>query len=200
MAKYLVAASMALCAASTSCWWYAGSSLPPPHPVPPSPAPVATQTRGPIAPTGATASASLHDSVGRRVGLVTLSETYAGLLVHGWVSDLGLGTHGIHLHAVGKCDGPNFTSAGGHFNPEQRAHGFKNQHGHHLGDLPNIVTPAAGRLDFDFVIPNVTLHGINPLLDANGASVVVHASADDYITDPAGNSGARIACGVIVTP
>jgi superoxide dismutase, Cu-Zn family len=196
LAKFLGPVSIALCAASTSCWWYAGSSLPPPHPVTPPPAPAA-QVRGPIAPSGATASATLHDSVGRRVGSVMFSETYAGLLVQGWVSDLGLGTHGIHLHTVGKCDGPNFASAGGHFNPEQRAHGFKNQHGHHLGDLPNISTPAAGRLEFEFVIPDVTLRGINPLLDADGASIVVHASADDLLTDPAGNSGARIACGVI---
>jgi superoxide dismutase, Cu-Zn family len=128
---------------------------------------------------------------------VTFSETYAGLLVRGSVSDLGIGAHGIHLHSVGKCDGPNFTTAGGHFNPEQRAHGFNNQHGHHLGDMPNIVTPPAGKLDFEFVVPDVTLKGINPLLDADGASIVVHASGDDFMTDPSGNSGARIACGVI---
>lgn len=195
MAKYLVPTSIALCAASASCW-YAGSSLPPPHPVPPPPAPAA-QVRGPIAPSSAIANAIIHDTAGRRVGSATFTETYAGLLVKGWVADLGLGTHAVHLHSIGKCDGPNFASAGGHFNPEQRAHGFKNQHGHHLGDLPNIVTPPAGRLEFEFVIPNVTLRGFNPLLDADGASIVVHETGDDYFTDPAGNSGARIACGVI---
>lgn len=151
---------------------------------------------GAIAPTGATANAVLHDVAGRRVGAVAFSETYAGLLVRGSVADLGLGAHGIHLHSVGKCEAP-FASAGGHFNPEGRVHGFNNQHGHHLGDMPNIVTPAAGKLEFEFVVPGVSLRGVNPLLDADGASIVVHASADDYVTDPAGNSGARIACGVI---
>jgi Cu-Zn family superoxide dismutase len=156
-----------------------------------------TPIRGAVAPTGATATATLHDATGRRVGSVAFSETYGGLLVRGSVSDLGLGAHGIHLHTVGKCDAPGFTTAGGHFNPEQRVHGFNSQHGHHLGDMPNIVTPAAGRLEFEFVVPDVTLKGLNPLLDADGGAIVVHASADDYATDPAGNSGARIACGVI---
>lgn len=152
--------------------------------------------RGAIAPTGTTAKTTLRDAAGRTVGSVAFSETYAGLLVRGSVSDLGLGAHGIHLHAVGKCE-PPFASAGGHFNPESRVHGFNNQHGHHLGDMPNIVTPAAGRLEFEFVVPEVSLKGVNGILDADGAAIVVHASADDYATDPAGNSGARIACGVI---
>jgi superoxide dismutase, Cu-Zn family len=161
------------------------------------PAPAAgAGARGSIAPTGATANATLHDAAGRKVGTVAFSETYAGLLVRGEVSDLGLGAHGIHLHSVGKCEAP-FTTAGGHFNPEQRVHGFKSQHGHHLGDMPNIVTPAAGKLDFEFLVPGVSLKGVNAILDADGASIVVHASADDYTTDPAGNSGARVACGVI---
>ncbi len=183
---------LAVACASAAC---SSSYVPPPRPAAPPPEP-RREARGPIAPTSATATAILHDVAGRRVGTVAFSETYAGLLVKGSVADLGVGVHAIHLHAVGKCEAP-FTSAGGHFNPEQRAHGFKNQHGHHLGDMPNIVTPAAGKLEFEFVIPDITLHGINPLLDADGASVVVHASGDDYITDPAGNSGARIACGVI---
>ena len=137
----------------------------------------------------------MHDLVGRRVGTVYFSDTYAGLLVRGTVSDLGLGATDSPPR-VGKCE-PPFTTAGGHFNPEQRAHGFKNPHGHHLGDLPNIVTPAAGKLDFEFVVPGVVLAGPFGMLDADGAAIVVHATADDYLTDPAGNSGARIACGVI---
>lgn len=162
-----------------------------------APRPVSQPVRAPIAPSGDRATAVLHDVAGRRVGVVNLSETYAGVLVRGEVADLGLGGHGIHIHSVGKCE-PPFASAGGHFNPEQRAHGFSNQHGHHLGDLPNIVTPAAGKLDFEFIVPGVTLKGPNALLDTDGSSIVVHATADDYLTDPAGNSGARIACGVIV--
>ncbi len=189
-------ALVAVCMVDAAC---SSMYVPPPRPAaapPPSPP---LEARGPIAPTNATATAILHDVAGRRVGKVDFSETYAGLLVKGTLSDLGLGVHAIHLHAIGKCE-PPFASAGGHFNPEQRAHGFKNPHGHHLGDLPNVWTPAAGKLEFDFVIPGVTLHGINPLLDADGASVVVHETGDDYLTDPAGNSGARIACGVITAP
>jgi Cu-Zn family superoxide dismutase len=140
--------------------------------------------------------AVIHDASGRRVGSVAFSETYAGLLVRGEVADLGVGPHGIHIHAVGKCE-PPFTSAGGHYNPEQRAHGFNNQHGHHLGDLPNIVTPAAGKLNFEFIVPGILLAGPTGMLRTDGAAIVIHATADDYLTDPAGNSGPRLACGVI---
>jgi Cu-Zn family superoxide dismutase len=144
----------------------------------------------------ATATAVLRDINGRQVGRVLLRDSYAGVLVEGTVSDLGLGAHGFHIHAIGKCE-PPFTSAGGHFNPSNRQHGFLNQHGPHLGDMPNISTPAAGTLKFEFRVPGVTLKGGNALLDADGAAIVVHASRDDYRTDPAGDAGARMACGVI---
>jgi Cu-Zn family superoxide dismutase len=128
---------------------------------------------------------------------VTLTDTYSGVLVVGNVTSLGLGAHGIHIHGVGKCE-PPFTSAGPHFNPLGKQHGFENQHGPHLGDLPNIDTPAAGTLRFEVLLPGVTLKGTNPLLDKGGSSIVVHAARDDYKTDPSGDSGSRIACGVIV--
>jgi Cu-Zn family superoxide dismutase len=143
------------------------------------------------------ASATLMDAGGNRIGTVGFNDTPAGLLVNGTVSGLGAGTHGIHLHTVGQCEGPAFTSAGGHFNPTSAKHGFRNPAGHHMGDMPNIVTPAAGPLSFQFVVTGVTLNGPGGLLDADGAAVVVHATADDYMTDPSGNSGARLACGVI---
>jgi len=179
---------------------YTGGPYPTPTrtPAPTTPPATAPPPRAAIAPSATTATAVIHDATGRRVGSVAFSETYAGLLVRGSVSDLGIGAHGIHLHTVGKCE-PPFTSAGGHFNPEKRAHGFNSQHGPHLGDMPNIFTPAAGKLEFEFVVPGVTLKGPFGLLDADGAAIVVHATADDYLTDPAGNSGARIACGVITT-
>lgn len=142
------------------------------------------------------AGATIRDASGKQVGSATLVDTYAGVLVTGSVSDLGLGTHGMHVHAVGKCEAP-FTSAGGHFNPAGRQHGYRNANGPHLGDLPNLETPAAGTLKFEMLLPGVTLKGQNALLDADGASIVIHAGRDDYITDPAGNSGGRIACGVI---
>ena len=165
----------------------------PRNPSPSRPAPVP-----PVLPIAfITASATLHDASGRRVGTVTFADSYAGVLVRGNVFDLGLGVHGIHIHSVGKCD-PPFTSAGGHFNPESRQHGYLNPRGPHLGDLPNITTPAAGTLTFEYLLPGVTLKGRNALLDGDGAAVVIHANGDDYHTDPAGGSGARAACGVII--
>ncbi|HXT14830.1 MAG TPA: superoxide dismutase family protein [Gemmatimonadaceae bacterium] len=146
--------------------------------------------------TFSSATAILHDASGKQVGRVTFADSYAGVVVDGTVNDLGLGSHGIHIHAIGKCE-PPFTTAGGHFNPGQRQHGYLNQHGPHLGDLPNLDTPASSSLHFEALLPNVTLKGQNALLDADGSAVVVHAGRDDYKTDPAGNSGGRVACGVI---
>jgi Cu-Zn family superoxide dismutase len=142
------------------------------------------------------ATATIRDGAGRRVGDVTFTDSYAGVIVVGTISGLGLGAHGIHIHEFGKCQTP-FTTAGGHFNPDHHQHGYSNPAGPHLGDMPNVDTPAAGPLKFEFVLPNVTLKGRNALLDADGAAIVVHAARDDYATDPAGDSGGRIACGVI---
>lgn len=165
---------------------------------PPSPSPARPVAAAPALPVAfTTASATLHDAGGSRVGTVTFADSYAGVMIRGRVSDLGLGVHGIHIHSVGKCE-PPFTSAGGHFNPDGRQHGYLNPRGPHLGDLPNITTPAAGSLTFEYLLPGVTLKGRHGLLEGDGASIVIHASGDDYHTDPAGNSGARAACGVIV--
>jgi Cu-Zn family superoxide dismutase len=142
------------------------------------------------------ASAVIRDLAGRAVGTVNFTDTRAGLLLSGDVKGLGLGPHGIHIHEVGKCEAP-FTEAGGHFNPTSHKHGFKSPDGYHLGDLPDIDVPAADRLHFDFLVPNVSLRGKNALLDGDGASIVIHGAKDDYITDPSGGSGGRIACGVI---
>jgi Cu-Zn family superoxide dismutase len=142
------------------------------------------------------ATAVLRDLAGRGVGTVTLTDTHAGLLLSGDVKGIGLGPHAIHIHEIGKCESP-FTSAGGHFNPTSHKHGYKSADGPHLGDLPNIDTPPAERLHFDFLLPDVTLKGRHALLDGDGASIVIHGAKDDYATDPSGNSGGRIACGVI---
>jgi Cu-Zn family superoxide dismutase len=113
---------------------------------------------------------------------------------------LAPGTYGVHLHAVGRCDPPAFASAGPHWNPTSRQHGKDNPMGMHMGDLPNLVVSAGGRGSYEFAIADATLAGpsADALLDADGAAVVIHAQADDYLTDPSGNSGARIACGVLV--
>ena len=108
------------------------------------------------------------------------------------------GTFGVHLHQAGRCEAPDFASAGPHWNPAGKQHGRHNPQGPHLGDLPNLEVRAngTGRIDFDVPVPAGTAADSNPLLDADGTSVVIHAAADDERTDPSGNSGARIACGV----
>ena len=107
------------------------------------------------------------------------------------------GVHAFHIHAVGKCEPPDFKSAGPHFNPDQTRHGIMSPEGPHAGDLPNIHVPADGKLEVEFLNPVVTLSQESALLDEDGSAIVIHAGADDYKTDPAGNAGDRIACGVI---
>ena len=148
------------------------------------------------APSSGVAGASLHDVGGAMIGDVTLSENYAGVLVAGSLTGLAPGTHAIHIHAVGKCE-PPFQTAGGHFNPDNKKHGFNSPQGWHGGDLPNIDVPASGMVKFELLLPGARLGGPQGILDADGAAVVVHASRDDYATDPAGNAGARVACGVL---
>ena len=174
---------------------------PRPAPQPAAPAPLPTtarQSTPPPAPQPSrSATAVLHDLAGRLVGTITLTESYAGVIIAGNITGLGLGAHAIHIHEFGKCVAP-FTTAGGHFNPEGKHHGFLSARGWHLGDLPNIDTPAAGKLKFDLLAPGITLRGSNALVDSDGASIVIHAARDNYYFDPEGDSGSRIACGVIV--
>lgn len=107
------------------------------------------------------------------------------------------GAHGVHLHMTGSCEAPDFTSAGGHLNPDGRQHGHENPAGAHLGDLPNLTTGNAGAGTVSATLRGSREEVLARLFDADGTAVVVHASADDYRTDPSGNSGARIACGVL---
>jgi len=164
-------------------------------PVSSSPAPATAQVP-PLPPLFNFATATLRDLAGGRVGTVQLADSYAGLIITATVTGLGLGAHAIHIHDVGKCESP-FISAGGHFNPDHRRHGFKNREGHHLGDLPNIDMPAAGTLKFEFVVPGMTIDGPKGLLSGDGTAIVIHTSKDDLLTDPAGGSGGPLACGVI---
>lgn len=145
------------------------------------------------------AVAHLRDSQGRDVGKVTLEQHDKTVEVDVEVHGLPAGTHGIHFHAVGSCTPPDFASAGGHFNPTNMHHGLANPAGPHAGDLPNLVTGADGKADIEFTNDRIILlSGANSVFDADGTAVVIHASADDQRSDPSGNSGARIACGVIV--
>jgi Cu-Zn family superoxide dismutase len=143
---------------------------------------------------GATARAEVKDQKGQTVGEVTLTETPHGTLVKGTLSNLPPGQHAIHIHEAGKCEAP-FTTAGGHLNPDKKKHGLLVAEGKHGGDLPNLYVGADGKVQFDHFAHGLAM---KDLQDADGAAVVVHASADDYKSDPAGNAGDRIACGVVM--
>ena len=137
---------------------------------------------------------ALVNSAGQSIGSVRMWETPGGVTFRIGASGLPHGIHGIHVHSVGRCDRPGFESAGPHLNPTGARHGFNNPAGPHRGDLPNITVPANGVLQEAISLPGTSFA---TLLDADGAALVIHATADDYVTDPSGNSGARIACGVI---
>lgn len=142
------------------------------------------------------ADAQLRDVGGAVVADATATAAGPGIRIAVNVRRLTPGTYGVHVHQVGRCDRPNFAGAGAHWNPTGREHGGLNPDGPHKGDLPNLAVRADGRGSLDFTIPDVSLNrGERRLLDGDGASIVIHALADDYRTDPSGNSGARIACG-----
>lgn len=145
------------------------------------------------------AGASLRNAQGQVVGDITAARTRNEVRVRVTVRALSPGVHGVHLHQTGRCEAPDFASAGPHWNPTNHQHGRLNPQGPHLGDLPNLVVAAngTGRIDFTVPVPAGTAAGANPLLDLDGTAVVIHAAADDLRTDPSGNSGARIACGAL---
>lgn len=144
------------------------------------------------------AMADLKNAKGEVVGMAALWADEGGVRFFADVRGISPGKHGIHLHAVGKCEPPEFTTAGAHFNPEGKKHGLRNPEGPHAGDLPNLDVAPDGTGQLHYVARRVTLGaGAASLFDADGTAVVVHANADDEFTDPTGNSGGRVACGVI---
>ena len=144
------------------------------------------------------AEALLKDKDGKQVGVAKLIETPEGVRVALTGYRLPPGGRGLHVHAVGRCDPPEFTSAGAHFNPGGKQHGRMNPAGPHAGDLPNLMVAASGEGSLDITTKAFTLSpGANSLLGEKGTALVVHANPDDDKTDPTGNSGGRIACGVI---
>ncbi|MBN8965594.1 MAG: superoxide dismutase family protein [Rhizobiales bacterium] len=143
------------------------------------------------------ANAQIKDSSGKAVGDADLTQTPAGVLIKLQLKGIKPGEHAFHIHAVGKCEAP-FTSAGGHFNPGSHKHGMMAGPAH-AGDMPNLHVPQSGDLSVEILNAAVTLEKGKPnsLFDADGSALVVHAGADDYKSDPAGNAGDRIACGVV---
>lgn len=145
------------------------------------------------------AKAVLRNAEGKKVGSATLTEVKEGVRIALEVSKLPPGVHAFHVHAVGKCEPPEFKSAGAHFNPYGKKHGAKNPEGKHAGDLPNLTVGPDGKGRARVVVEQVTLGpGKGSLFQTDGTSLVIHADPDDEMTDPAGNAGARIGCGVIV--
>ena len=140
------------------------------------------------------AAMALVNSAGQSIGSVRAWQTPGGVSFRVTASGLPHGIHGIHLHSVGRCNPPDFASAGPHWNPAGRKHGLNNPAGPHAGDLPNVEVAANGVLGATVVVSGANMAS---LLDADGSALVIHAAADDNITDPSGNSGPRIACAVI---
>ncbi len=142
--------------------------------------------------------AELHDAQGKAVGTASLKQTKAGVKISLQVTGLPAGTHAFHIHTAGQCEAPDFKSAGGHFNPEGKKHGLKNPDGPHAGDMPNITVGTNGKGKATAVNTRVSLgEGANSVFHEGGTAIVIHEKADDEMTDPAGNAGNRIACGVI---
>jgi Cu-Zn family superoxide dismutase len=142
-------------------------------------------------------TAPLVNAAGQSIGTIRLWESPGAVTFRIEGRGLPHGTHGLHVHTTGRCDPPAFETAGPHWNPAQRRHGFNNPAGPHGGDMPNVRVAANGVIG-----ATVTLAGGShmALLDADGSALVIHAAPDDYTTDPSGNSGARIACAVIPQP
>lgn len=144
----------------------------------------------------------LVDGAGQAVGTVSAWQTSGGIGLRIQASGLPHGNHALHVHAVGRCDGPRFESAGPHWNPAGRKHGLSNPAGPHGGDLPNVVVAANGVLSTIVTVAGARLSGPagspDVLADGDGAALVLHARPDDNLTDPSGNSGDRIACAILV--
>lgn len=166
-----------------------------PTPAPAEPAPAATAPAKKTIPPGETAKATVKDAQGKDVGEVTFEQTKQGVVIKGALHDLPPGQHAFHIHETGKCEAPEFKTAGAHFNPTKKAHGMMSPKGKHVGDLPNLYVGQDGKVQFDTFSQNGLT--VKSLFDKDGSAIVVHTKEDDYQTDPTGDAGGRIACGVV---
>lgn len=140
----------------------------------------------------------LKDAKGQSVGTAVLTSGMGGVQIQLNVKGLEPGVHAIHVHAVPKCEGPDFTSAGGHFNPANKQHGLQNPQGAHAGDMENFTVTADGTSKAKVMAKGITLGSeLNSVFAGSGTALVIHAAADDMKTDPSGNAGDRVACGLI---
>ncbi|MGH6690628.1 MAG: superoxide dismutase family protein [Gammaproteobacteria bacterium] len=144
------------------------------------------------------AAANLVDASGRIAGHAVLIQDGNAVRILLDVNGLAPGAKAVHIHEVGQCTGPSFSSAGGHFNPTRAEHGTKNPRGPHAGDLPDVTVEASGRGHMEVTATRLSLKKGTSMIDADGAAIVVHERGDDERTDPDGGSGTRIACGVLI--
>lgn len=142
-------------------------------------------------------STLISTASGTEIGAAEIIRTNGAISISVMVDGLEVGERALHLHSIGNCDAPDFASAGGHLNPFGRAHGSLNPDGQHLGDMPNITTDNDGQAKLAFTFSDSPDHLIQAIFDADGTAVMIHAGPDDYISDPAGAAGPRIACGVV---
>jgi Cu-Zn family superoxide dismutase len=149
-------------------------------------------------PSAAKTKVELKDAQGKSVGTAVISQKGPGVVLDVRLHGLPPGVHAIHFHQNPKCEAPDFKSAGPHFNPEGKKHGLENPDGHHAGDMLNFTVDAKGKAKTKLEDKDVTLaEGSHSLFSNGGTALMIHAKADDMKTDPSGNSGDRIACGVI---
>ena len=146
------------------------------------------------------AEATLMDAGGSRVGTARILPRSTGVVLEVEARGMTPGPHGMHLHAVGQCNGADFANAGGHLNPDGHEHGVNNPNGSHLGDLPNVTASPEGWIKASIRTDMRPFKLIQEIFDGDGTALVIHEGADDYRTDPSGNSGKRVVCGVFERP